>query len=182
MVTFCHQYTRWIEPRSMPLPPEQLSKLVQKQWGPLVAWLGPASWTEDVVQEAFIRLAAVDPPPDRPIAWLFRVARNLSLNESKANVRRQRRHAKASIDPPAANWDSAETEEVVRFLNQLPSEQREVIVARLWGDLSFAEIAETLGRSPATVWRTFQTALDQLRTLYGLPTAEATSAVSMKNK
>ena len=37
---------------------------------------------EDVVQEAFLKLAGQRPLPDKPAAWLFRVVRNGALNAS----------------------------------------------------------------------------------------------------
>jgi RNA polymerase sigma-70 factor (ECF subfamily) len=52
-------------------------------------------------------------------------------------------------------------------LSRLPDEQREVVVARIWGDLSFEEIARVLEKSQATVWRQYQAALMSLRELYG---------------
>ncbi len=48
-------------------------------------------------------------------------------------------------------------------LRSLPPEQREVLVLRVWGSLTFAEIAATLGESINTVASRHRYALDALR-------------------
>jgi len=45
----------------------------------------------------------------------------------------------------------------------LPLEEREVIIARIWGGLTFAEIAELVNCSLPTAHRRFQAGLMQLR-------------------
>ena len=54
-------------------------------------------------------------------------------------------------------------------LAKLPLEQREVIVAHLWGGLTFEQIAELTGGSAATAWRRYGAGLAELRTLMGIP-------------
>jgi RNA polymerase sigma-70 factor (ECF subfamily) len=49
------------------------------------------------------------------------------------------------------------------MLAELASELREVIVARLWGGLTFAEIAELVGCSLATAQRRYQAGLNELK-------------------
>ena len=46
---------------------------------------------EDVVQEAFLKLAQQNHPPENPAAWLFRAVRNRAINAGIA-ARRRRRH------------------------------------------------------------------------------------------
>ena len=54
-------------------------------------------------------------------------------------------------------------------LERLPGEQREVIVARLWGGLSFEEIAEVAGCSASTAFRRYSAGIDALRQELGVP-------------
>jgi len=42
---------------------------------------------EDVVQEAFLKLASQRSLPDKPAAWLFRVVRNGALNAALAVIK-----------------------------------------------------------------------------------------------
>src|SRR2546429_3280396 len=48
---------------------------------------------EDVVQEAFVKLCTLEPPPRDAVAWLYRVVRNAALDVGKSARRRQRREA-----------------------------------------------------------------------------------------
>jgi DNA-directed RNA polymerase specialized sigma24 family protein len=61
---------------------------------------------EDVVQEAFVKLAAQRTLPENPVAWLFRVVRNGALNAAEAARRRRRHEAEAAA--AATRWFQTE--------------------------------------------------------------------------
>jgi RNA polymerase sigma-70 factor (ECF subfamily) len=130
--------------------------LYARQWG------GSA---EDIVQEAFLRLAQQVPPPEQVLPWLYRVVRNEALTNHRTAWRRRQRERRAST--PEAWFSKAEDHldagEATRLLAELPLEIREVIVARLWGGLTFEEIARLVGNSLPTTYRRYQTGLTQLR-------------------
>jgi RNA polymerase sigma-70 factor (ECF subfamily) len=46
---------------------------------------------------------------------------------------------------------------------QLPSEQREVLVLKIWGELTFAQIAEQLGVSAHTAASRYRYTLERMR-------------------
>ncbi len=122
---------------------------------------------EDVVQEALIELAACQPWPENPVAWLYRAVRHRALNASRARRRRRRHEENAAaerpavlIPPPDETLDGAE---LVAALQSLPEDEREVVVARLWGNLSFREIGEVTGSSESTAHRRYREALARLR-------------------
>lgn len=156
----------------MTISPIAINKLLDRHWGPLVAWVGPCGGAgEDVVQQAFIELARQKIEPDNPIGWLYRASRNLAINEQKQQRRREKRH-RAIARPerqPCSVWQSTEAAELADRLGMLSEDARQVVVARIWGGFSFEEIAGMLQKSRATVWRHYQSALDELRTLYGAP-------------
>jgi RNA polymerase sigma-70 factor (ECF subfamily) len=147
-------------------------RLFARQWG------GAA---EDLVQEAFVRLAQQAPPPEQPLPWLYRVVRNEAITTQRSAARRRRREERAGA--PEA-WfspadDRLDADEVARRLAELPLELREVIVARLWGGLTFDAVAALAGCSLATAHRRYQTGLTQLRERLGIrwtrtPTAPTT--------
>src|SRR5262249_25672525 len=56
-----------------------------------------------------------------------------------------------------------DADEVTRRLAELPLELREVIVARLWGGLTFEAVAALAGCSVPTAHRRYQAGLAQLR-------------------
>src|SRR5262245_5465139 len=70
-------------------------RLFARQWGGLA---------EDLVQEAFVRLARQVPPPDAFLPWLYRVVRNEALSDRRSAARRRAREQRAST--PEA-WFSA---------------------------------------------------------------------------
>src|SRR5262249_25427490 len=53
--------------------------------------------------------------------------------------------------------------EATRLLADLPLEQREVVVARIWGGLTFEDVARLAGCSLPTAHRRYQAALAALR-------------------
>ena len=122
---------------------------------------------DDVVQDALVSLLTVDPPPDDPVPWIYRVIRNAAFDHRRSSARRKRRErrvAEASrewfVPRPAAviNADAAE-----RCLAKLPAEQREIVVLRIWNGLSFAEIGRIVQRSASTVHGYYEDALTQMR-------------------
>lgn len=156
----------------MPLPPDMLSKAVQQHWGPLMAWVGVDSEVaEDVVQQTFMRLATLESPPDNLAAWLYTVSRNEARNQSLYAQRRRRRQRVAAVPESSTSdsvWASAEAAELSETLSRLPDELREVVVAKVWSDLTFDEIAILVDCSKATVWRRYESALGLLRKHYGV--------------
>ena len=130
---------------------------------------------EDVVQEAFVKLAAQRTPPENPAAWLFRVVRNGALNAAQA-ARRRRRYETAAAESRAwfqakrtvTSSDALDPETAAAELRTLPLEQREVIVAHLWGGLSFEEIAVVSGCSASTAHRLYSAGLSMMRERLGV--------------
>ena len=120
---------------------------------------------EDLVQEAFVKLAQQVPPPQRVLPWLYRVVRNAARAANRAAVRRRRRETEASI--PEAWFTRAEdrlaAQDAARLLAELPLELREVIVARVWGGLTFEEIAQLVGCALPTAHRRYQAGLTEVR-------------------
>src|SRR4051812_32579475 len=63
---------------------------------------------EDVVQEAFLKLAGLGVLPQSPSAWLFRVVRNGAIDAGQAARRRKRHEAAASAE--STGWFEPETD------------------------------------------------------------------------
>jgi RNA polymerase sigma-70 factor (ECF subfamily) len=131
-------------------------RLYARQWG------GAA---EDLVQEAFVRLAQQAPPPAQVLAWLYGVVRNQARMDARTAARRRQREA--HVSSPEAWFSAAEehfdAQVAARHLAELPLEMREVVIARLWGGLTFDEVALLVGCSLPTAHRRYQAALLQLR-------------------
>jgi RNA polymerase sigma-70 factor (ECF subfamily) len=132
-------------------------------------WVGDRSAAEDVVQECFLRLLG-RPGRSEPCdvrAWLFAAVRNAAIAEQRSRSRRARREQVASerrggwFEPSAGDTIDARAAE--RALAALPDELREIVVLRLWGELTLAEASAVLGEPPSTLFSRYQTALKALR-------------------
>ena len=153
----------------MPIDPSKLAELLDRYWPVLVAWVpGARADAEDVVQAAFVKLAAEDPPPGNCVAWLFTVTKRLAINELKSKQRRKSREESAAIQRQASDGTQASQAdlETMDLLETLNDREREVVIARVWGELTFDEIALALNEPKATVWRNYQSAINHLKQAY----------------
>lgn len=127
----------------------------------------------DVVQETFVRLwrvprTSVDGHVE---AWLFRVCRNRAFDYRRKEGRMiPIDDAGSSSDPVAAgpNPDSAaEVQDsharILRLMEALPENQREVVRLKFQNDLSYKEIAAITDLSVGNVGFLLHTALKTLR-------------------
>jgi RNA polymerase sigma factor (sigma-70 family) len=157
----------------MPMAAQALALLIESHAAILQLWTRPRTphW-EDVVQEAFCRLAVADPIPDQPVAWLFTVCKNLAEKANRTDQRRVRREIAKAI-PEAFLRDPGEAlehSETLAAVEALENPLKETLVARIWGGLGFEEIGKLLGVSATTAFRRYETALKQLREILVSPT------------
>jgi RNA polymerase sigma-70 factor (ECF subfamily) len=148
------------------IEPEELGRLYREHAPALRLYVRqwPAG-DEDHVQDAFIKLARQSPCPQRPLPWLYRVARNSAWQAGRSWLRRRRRENMAS---GCENWfadidDVIDGQDATRLLGELPLEQREVVVARIWGGLTFEDVAQLVGCPVPTAHRRFHAGLAALR-------------------
>jgi RNA polymerase sigma-70 factor (ECF subfamily) len=155
------------------MSPANLASLIDAHAGPLVLYA--RQWCdapEDVVQDAFLALVRLGQPPRDPVAWLYRAVRNAAIDAGRVARRRKSREtavarsARWFVEPEVDGLDAAL---VVAGLEKLPLEQREVIVAHLWGGLPFEQIARTVGCSASIAFRRFTAGIDALRHQWGVP-------------
>lgn len=150
----------------MPIDSALLAKLIDEQAGSLKLWIrSRCASCDDVVQEAFCKLAVEEPPPDKPVAWLYRVCRNLAESQRTSDARRRKREqvwARAKSEMSVAA-DPLELAEALAAVETLDAELREVLVARLWGKLSLEEVARLCRISTTTAFRRYEEALRTLR-------------------
>ncbi len=118
--------------------------------------VGNSADAQDITQEVFLNFVKnIDTYTDRgkPRAFLYTIAKNLCINWSKKIKPDYIESTKEIIDIFATEKmesmvDKIELEEII---NQLPEEQREVIVLRYGHDLKVNEIAVIIGKSRFTV-------------------------------
>jgi RNA polymerase sigma factor (sigma-70 family) len=153
--------------------PEILTRLLDEHGPALVLYAQQWCDTpEDAVQEAFLALVRQPALPENIVGWLYKVVRNEALNASRSSRRRTKREETAA--DKSELWfhvtldDRLDAAEAALAMGELPIEERETIVARLWGGLSFDEIADLTGSSTSTVHRWYQAGLIALRERMGV--------------
>ncbi len=130
-------------------------------------WVRSTADAEDIVQEAFVRFWR----QNHDIAnrgLLYATVRSVALDAIRRNSRRARREAEAYSDAdqsvePQFEVDDEAQRSLALALNRLPHEQREVLVMKIWNDLTFAEIGEGLGISQNTAASRYRYALAALK-------------------
>jgi RNA polymerase sigma-70 factor (ECF subfamily) len=154
------------------MTPAEVARLMDTHAAPLV--LCARQWCaepEDVVQDAFVKLVRQSRQPPDAVAWLYRVVRNGAIDAARRAQRRQRRESAAArpvrwfVEPEV---DGLDAETAVAALQDLAPDQREVIVARHWGGLSFEQIAEMAGCSASTAFRRYTAGVEALRKQLGV--------------
>jgi RNA polymerase sigma factor (sigma-70 family) len=155
------------------ISPEVIARLFDRHAAALE--LFAAQWFRapaDVVQEAFLQLMRQGRVPDRPVAWLYRVVRNGAISAARRDTRRQRNEQTAIVQtrlPLKADGESPlDAELAARALEALPDEKREVIIARIWGGLTFEEIGEFAEISSSEAHRRYEASLASLRKTLGV--------------
>lgn len=136
-------------------------------------WTRSLADAEDVVQDAFVRFWRNQRSlGGEPLALLLtsvrRAAVDLGRRESRRVVREGRLGPDESegADEPLfeALADGDDRRRAIEaVLQRLPAEQREVLVLKIWGERSFAEIAGQLGIPPNTAASRYRYALAALR-------------------
>lgn len=128
--------------------------------------------TRDLLQEIFIKLtrdARLLDGVREERAFLIRLAHNAAIDLMRRRGTRERtkeNFAAEIISPFAPASDPDEQffrDELAAALGELPPEQRAVVHLKLWGGLTFEEIAATLEIPPNTAASRHRYGLDKLR-------------------
>ena len=143
---------------------------------------GDADLAEDVVQDAFVRLAERPPKDDSQLrAWLYRVATTIAIDVTRTARRRLALVASQPLSVPGPGSPAdparqAETEElrakVQGALAQLTEKERAVLLMRQEG-FAHREIADAVGTTTGSVGTMYARALEKLATRLDLDAEDA---------
>jgi RNA polymerase sigma-70 factor (ECF subfamily) len=156
------------------MDPKQFGRLIDQHAAALVLYARQwCSTPEDVVQDAFLALMAQRTTPDPVAPWLFQVVRNRAISVARAERRRRQREVDVANRKPWFSTDPAQELDAAALrdaLLELSPEQREIIVAHLWGGLTFEQAGVLAGCSTSMAYRRYTAGVETLRArLGGIP-------------
>ncbi|HEY1456031.1 MAG TPA: sigma-70 family RNA polymerase sigma factor [Candidatus Dormibacteraeota bacterium] len=131
-----------------------------------------AADAEDISAQVFMNAyqayGRFEPRNSTPAAWLFRIARNATLDHFRARGRRERLRRTIEHQPLAEEDPAAEAEERIQYrallvqVAELPERQRDAISLRHSG-LSFEEVGNLLGCSEDAAKMLYHRAIKALK-------------------
>jgi RNA polymerase sigma-70 factor, ECF subfamily len=118
---------------------------------------------EDVVQETFIALMQKAEMPREPEHYCLRSFRNRALNYKRSLWRRLTRELESTRWFEKTEGESPAERIAMQQLAELPPEQREAIVLKIWNRCTFEEIGELLEISPNTAAGRYRYGLQKIK-------------------
>jgi RNA polymerase sigma-70 factor (ECF subfamily) len=122
---------------------------------------------DDALQEAMVELANQSEMPSEPVAWLYRAVRFRAINFHRSERRRHEREQLVAnqkepffVEEPSTDIDVNELESA---LQRLTDRNLEIVVTRIWGGLSFHQIADLTHLSSSSVHRHYRDSLKELK-------------------
>ena len=126
---------------------------------------GERSRAQDAIHQVFLKLLEDEKLRQAADvkAYLFACVRNAALNDARVRGRNVALADEelAWFEPPSRDY--AEEANLRRALAELPDDQRQVTVLHIWGELTFAQIADLLDISANTAASRYRYALTRLR-------------------
>jgi len=136
------------------------------------AQVGSSADAEDITAQVFVNAYQAyprfEPRNTTPAAWLFRIARNATLDHFRASGRRDRLQRTIQHQPMAEEDPAGKAEERIQYrallarVAQLPERQRDAISLRHSG-LSFDEVGKLMDCSEDAAKMLYHRALKALR-------------------
>ena len=132
-------------------------------------WTNSRADAEDVVQEAFVRFWRRQHSLENR-GLLYATVRSAALDRLRREQRRSQREAAAlsghdDFCEPVFAPDDEGQQLLAAAVERLPHEQREVVLLKIWNELTFAEIGVALEISQNTAASRYRYALGSLKKL-----------------
>jgi RNA polymerase sigma-70 factor (ECF subfamily) len=117
---------------------------------------------EDALHQVFLKLLTGKVNlPSEPKPYLFRAVRNGVFNANRMKLRQTDLDSAALFVSPPGFADAGL--ELEKALADLPDDQRQIVVLKIWGGFTLEEAAELAGVSPNTAGSRYRYAVAKLR-------------------
>ena len=126
---------------------------------------------QDLVQEAVVESWRRQPGGRPPaLGWVYATIRHRAIDLARRNGRRSNRETAARLDGPQCWFDSGMDDRernqlIQKAMNSLPEIYRDVLTLKVWGGLTFGEVAEALEIPANTAASRYRYGLQELRKL-----------------
>jgi len=136
--------------------------------------IGDRAEAEDLAGEVFMKaLESLNSYQERGIpmqAWLFKIAHNLVVDYLRKMTKRKTVsmdtiQIESDVNPAAVAEKNIELEQVNKAMEQLTTEQKEVLRLRFFGGLTSGEAGRVLNKSDGAVREMQRVAIEKLRKL-----------------
>ena len=122
---------------------------------------------EDILQDAFMHIwTRRELFPRIEPGLVFTHIRRMAVDGARRRKRRQNREQLYVVDKDPAYFSESPAflpEELQAALEELPKEQREVLILKIWGEQTYEAIGDTLEISPNTAASRYRYGLEHLR-------------------
>lgn len=149
-----------------------LEKVIQQDGKGLMAYAltvtNNTQDAEDAIQDALSRVLGRRLDYIENLrAYVYKSVRGAALNNLRGRIRRQRREKETAPSPACVFQEPASRREEITALNQaltlLSQEQQEVVILKIWGGLSFSQIADVVGSTRDTAASRYRYAVTTLK-------------------
>ena len=126
---------------------------------------------EDITSQIFFKalnkIQGFDPKKGTLQAWLYQIARNTVIDyyrTKKENKNIEDAWDLCGDDDLERDIDAkAKLQELEKYISKLKSDHRDILIMRIWQDLSYKEIAEAMGKSEDSCKMQFSRCIRKLR-------------------
>lgn len=125
---------------------------------------------QDLVQEAVVESWRRQTTGTPPLGWVYATIRHRAIDLSRRDGRRADRELAANVDRPICWFDSGVDDRersllIQKAMSNLSEIYRDVVTLKVWGGLTFVEIAEALEIPANTAASRYRYGLLELRKL-----------------
>jgi len=123
--------------------------------------------TSETFMKALTKISGFDESKGAFSTWLYQIARNTVIDFyriKKSNLNIDDIWDLANEENIACDLDTKQKlTEVKKYLKTLKSEQREIVILRVWEGMSYKEISEAMGKSEASCKMAFSRTIKILK-------------------
>lgn len=132
--------------------------------------VGDPDTAEDVMQDTFVSVMRSSSSYDikeKGRSWIFTIAKNKALDQIRKNRGSVSLQDTEDItDPSDFSVRSDSKTDVMKMLDTLSKKERDIVMLRLFGDMTLTEVSGQLGLPKGTVFWTYNNAIKKLKKRY----------------